>query len=130
MPATMEKHYHLGLLCFVHLLIKADGITDETELEALEKIKAGENIPEDVIHEFEAWVAGRTEPEIYRYGVGHLRDCTETEKLRIFAILYRLSEIDGRVHTHEIKVLLNTVKTAGISFQEVVDFARTHPIMF
>jgi uncharacterized tellurite resistance protein B-like protein len=126
----MEKHYHLGLLSFVHLLIKADGVTDQTELEALEKIKAGESIPKNVIYEFEEWVVGRTEPEIYRYGLGHLRDCTEVEKLRVFAMLYKLSEIDGRVHTQEIRMLLNTVKTAGVSFQEVVDFARAHPVMF
>jgi hypothetical protein len=126
----MEKHYHLGLLSFVHLLIKADGITDQTELEALEKIKAGENVPADVVHDFERWVVDKAEPEIYRYGLGHLRECTENEKLRVFAILYKLSEIDGRVHTQELRMLLYSVKTAGVAFNEVVDFARSQPRMF
>ena len=126
----MEKHYQLGLLCFVHLLIKADGITDQTELEALEKIKAGENISADVVQEFDRWVADKAEPEIYRYGLGHLRECTEVEKLRVFAILYNLSEIDGRVHTQELRMLLYSVKTAGVAFNEVVDFARSQPRMF
>jgi len=126
----MEKHYHLGLLCFVHLLIKADGVTDQTEVEALEKIKDGEHIPADIIGEFEGWVADKAEPEIYRYGLSHLRECSETEKLRVFAILYKLSEIDGRVHTQELRMLLYSVKTAGVAFNEVVDFARSQPRMF
>ncbi|MEJ1236745.1 hypothetical protein WBG78_01370 [Chryseolinea sp. T2] len=126
----MEKHYHLGLLCFVHLLIKADGVTDQTELEALEKIKEAEHIPSDMVAEFERWVADKAEPEIYRYGLSQLRECTETEKLRVFAILYKLSEIDGRVHTQELRMLLYSVKTAGVAFNEVVDFARSQPRMF
>lgn len=130
MPATMEKHYHLGLLCFVHLLIKADGVTDQTELEALEKIKEGEHVPLEVVREFEQWLVDKSEPEIYRYGLSHLRECTETEKLRVFAILYKLSEMDGRVHTQELRMLLYSVKTAGVAFNEVVDFARSQPRMF
>lgn len=126
----MEKHYHLGLLCFVHLLIKADGVTDKTELDAFEKIKGGEHISPEAVSEFDKWIAGKSEPEIYRYGLGHLKECTEQEKLRVFAILYKLSEIDGRVHTQELRMLLNTVKTAGVDFNAVVEFARSQPRMF
>ncbi|MEO5976651.1 MAG: hypothetical protein ABIS36_13755 [Chryseolinea sp.] len=126
----MEKNYQLGLLYFIHLLITADGVTDKNELEALSRIKSTEKIPEAIVTEFEKSLVSTSDQEIYQMGLGYLRKCSASQKLKVFAILYQLSEVDGIVHTKEIRLLLYSAKTAGISFNEVVDFARSNPTIF
>lgn len=125
----MDKNYQLGLLYLIHLLIGADGIADRNELDALCKIKIRENIPDTTFHEFEEITKSKTEREIYQSGLDHLIQCPDNEKLKVFAILYRLSQVDGRVHTKEIR-LLYSIKTAGIEFNEVVDYAKANPSIF
>ncbi len=126
----MNKDFHFGLLYLIHLLIRADGVTDRNELDALSKIKSVENIPDDVFQEFELVIKSKTEKEIYQSGLNHLTKCSDIEKLKVFSTLYRLSEVDGRVHTSEIKLLLISVKSAGIEFDEVVDYAKRNPSLF
>jgi hypothetical protein len=126
----MDAHYHLGLLHFAHLLVSADGEADIRELDALFKIKIRENIPEATLRKFDAVTKLLTEREVYQAGLEHLASCSDEEKLKVFATLYRLSEVDGRVHVKEIRLLLYAVKTAGIEFNDVVDFAKKNPSIF
>jgi uncharacterized tellurite resistance protein B-like protein len=120
----MTKHYQLGLLYLVKLLIDADGIADEKELAALHIIKEKENIPDAVFSDFEDLVRNLKEQEVYNTGIEHLNRCTREEKLNVFSLLYKLSEVDGRVHLKEIKLLLYSIKTAGIAFDDVVTQAK------
>ena len=126
----MDKNYHLGLLCFTHLLIDADGVTDRNELDALASIMSKENIPDYRFNEFEEIKRQSTEREIYQHGLDHLAKCSEDEKLRVFGTLYRLSEVDGRVHSKEIRLLLYSVETVGIEFNDVVDYVRSNPSFY
>jgi len=115
----------LGLLYIAHLLISSDGVIDQKEYEALSKIKAKESIPDSVFIEFEEKIAGKTEREIYKEGIDLLNDCSEEEKLNAFVHLYKMSEVDGRVHVKEVRLLLYTIKTAGIEFNDVVERAQS-----
>ncbi|HEY9044269.1 MAG TPA: hypothetical protein VIN08_00150 [Ohtaekwangia sp.] len=126
----MNKNYQLGLLYLIKLLIDADGIADEKELEALRIIKDRENIPNDVFQEFEAGFRNFNERRVYDTGIELINACSNEEKLRVFATLYRLSEADGRVHVKEIKLLLYSIKTAGLEFDQVVNYARSLPPIF
>lgn len=126
----MEENYQLALLYFVHLLIGADGVADKSEIEALHKIKRKENIPDRTYADFSAAIASRTEREIYQSAVDHLANCNDVQKLKVFGTLYRLSEVDGRVHTKEIKLLLYSIEDAGIEFNDVVDYAKATPSIF
>ena len=119
-------HYHRGLLYLVKLLIDADGIADEKELEALRTIKDRERIPDQIYQEFEDSVRTSKERDIYNTGIDLISQCSESERLRAFATLYRLSEVDGRVHIKEIKLLLYSIKSAGVEFEAVVDFAKNN----
>jgi hypothetical protein len=70
----MNKNYQLGLLYLVKLLIDADGIADEKELEALRLIKKHEQISDDVFREFEAGFQQFNERKVYDTGldlIGH-----------------------------------------------------------
>jgi uncharacterized tellurite resistance protein B-like protein len=115
---------HLGLLYLAHLLISADGIIDAKEYQALSKIKAKESISDEEFKKFEEAVKGKKERDIYREGIEMMNNCTDEEKLNAFVHLYKISEIDGRVHIKEVRLLLYTIKNAGIEFNDVVARAK------
>jgi hypothetical protein len=114
------RNYQLALLQLAHLLFSADDSLDEAEMRALNELRAREGIGEDVFHEFRTGIVGRTEKEIYDHGIELIDRCTDQEKLRAFAHLYHLSDIDGRVHVKEVRLLLYSIKVAGLDFGEVV----------
>ncbi|MDZ7646972.1 MAG: hypothetical protein U5K54_07200 [Cytophagales bacterium] len=124
MGTNATRNSQLGLLYISHLLIGADGSIDEKEFQALSKIKDKESIPDSVFKEFELAVTGKNEREIYKAGMELINSCTDEEKLNSFVHLYKLSEIDGRVHVKEIRLLLYTIKNAKIEFNEVVARAQ------
>lgn len=117
-------HAQLGLLYLAHLLISADGIIDAKEYQALSKIKLKEAISDQAFKTFEETVRGKKERDIYREGIELMNSCTDEEKLNAFVHLYKMSEIDGRVHVKEVRLLLYTIKTAGIEFNDVVARAK------
>ncbi|MFO7259333.1 MAG: hypothetical protein DIU61_016665, partial [Bacteroidota bacterium] len=67
---------------------------------------------------------------LYNRGIALINECTRDEKLSIFATLYKMSEVDGRVHQKEIKLLLYSIESAGIEFDEVVNAAKSTPNYF
>ena len=119
-----KKNYHLGLLYLVHLLINADGVIDEKESSALQKVKQTENIPDSIFREFEKKVAGQKEREIYQEGIELINECNRDEKLKAFVHLFKMSEADGRVHVKEVRLLLYSIRQAGIEFDDVVKMAQ------
>src|SRR5687768_3173716 len=102
----MNPNYQLGLLCLSHLLIGADGVVHAQETNALDLIRKREKISEEIYCKFEKIISEKKERELYQHCVGLINLCNDDEKLRIFAMLYKLSEVDGRVHIKEIKLLL------------------------
>jgi uncharacterized tellurite resistance protein B-like protein len=119
-----SKNYQLGLLYLTHLLISADGVIDEKEFSSLIRIKNKENIPDPVFKEFEDRVRNMNEKEIYKTGIDIISECSDEEKLDAFAHLYNMSEVDGSVHVREVRLLLYSIKAAGIEFNDVVNHAK------
>lgn len=115
-----NKNYQLGLLYLVYLLIGADGTIDEKERSALLRVKKAQNISDSVYKEFENEIAKRKEREIYQSGIDLINECSDEEKLNAFGHLYKMSEVDGRVHVKEVRLLLYSVRQAGIEFDDVV----------
>ena len=125
----MNDHYHQALLYLTHLLIGADGNVDKTEIDALKKIRQVEKIPDDTFKDFQQLVKGKTEKEIYKAGMALLNECSREKKLKTFATLYKLSEVDGNVHVKEIKLLMYAIELAGIEFDDVVQAADKASIL-
>ena len=73
----MNKNYQLGLLYLVKLLIDADGIADERELEALRMIKKHEQISDDVFREFEDALQQFNERKVYDTGISLINACSQ-----------------------------------------------------
>jgi uncharacterized tellurite resistance protein B-like protein len=119
-----SKNYQLGLLYLAHLLINADGIVNETEKQALLKIKTKEEIPNPVFDEFLREVIRLKPKEIYQKGIELINECEDEKKLKAFAHLYKISEVDGSVHVKEVRLLLYSVKMADIEFDDVVALAK------
>lgn len=126
----MNKNYQLGLLYLVHLLVSADGIVDDNELAALQSIKAREGISDEAFEAFERDVTVKKEKEIYQQGIEMLNQCGDAEKLKAFVTLYKISEIDGRVHVKEVRLLLYSIKMTGIEFDDVVHHAKCAAPLF
>jgi uncharacterized tellurite resistance protein B-like protein len=126
----MNKNYQLGLLYLVHLLVSADGVIDENELAALDKIKSREKIPDDVFAKFKKDIATMKERDIYQLGIENITSCTTQEKLQAFSILYKMSEVDGRVHVKEVRLLLYSTKMTGVEFDDVVKQAALIPSFY
>ena len=123
----MNKEYQLGLLCLTHLLVSADGVVDKVEVDALQIIRTKEKIDNAVYTEFQNIAETKKEREIYQIGIDLINRCTDTEKLKVFVTLYKLSEVDGRVHVKEIRLLLFSIKLTGIEFNDVVNLAMSAP---
>lgn len=111
--------FHLGLLYFTHLLVKADGRVSQQEKVAIRKLKLAENIPDWIFDDFEEDIVDKTERQIFEKGVEVFNHCTEEEKLTAFAHLYRLSEADESIHVKEVRFLLYSLKATKVSFEEV-----------
>ena len=126
----MDQTYHSGLLYLIHLLMGVDGDINETELVALKKVREYEKITDDLYQKFEGAIRTLREREIYNQGIQLIGKCTPEERLRIFATLYKMSEVDGRVHQKEIKLLLYSIEKAGIEFDDVVNAAKASPNYF
>lgn len=126
----MTSSYHLGLLYLVKLLIDADGFADENELNALRLIKNRENISDQTFQTFEESMHTLKERDVYDRGIDLISQCSQEEKLQAFATLYRLAEVDGCVHVKEIKLLLYSIRTAGLEFDAVVNYAKGMSAMF
>lgn len=106
------------------MLIGIDGDRDTAELAAYKAIVEKERISGDLVKAFENSLLHKKEREIYQTGIDLISCCTLEEKLKTFALLYRMSEVDGRVHVKEIKLLLYSIKTAGLEFEDVVRAAK------
>ena len=117
---STNRNYQLGLLYLVHLLINADGVIDEKEESALLKVKGSEEISDDVFVQFNAEVKAKKEREIYQRGIEMINECSDEEKLNAFVHLYKMSEADGRVHVKEVRLLLYSIRLAGVEFDDVV----------
>jgi uncharacterized tellurite resistance protein B-like protein len=126
----MNKNYQLGLLYLVHLLVSADGVVDENELAALDKIKEREKISDEIFAQFKKDISVMKERDIYQLGIDNITPCSDKEKLNAFSILYKMSEVDGRVHVKEVRLLLYSTKVTGVEFDDVVKQAATLPSFY
>lgn len=120
----MDRNYQFGLLYLVYLLISADGEIDASEHSALLRICANEKISDTNYEAFQKELTNKSEKEIFNRGLDLLNLCSIEERLRAFSILYKLSEVDGRVHIKEVRLLLYSTRFAGIEFENLVENAK------
>jgi uncharacterized tellurite resistance protein B-like protein len=121
---SQTRKFQLGLLYLTHLLISADGEINEKEYVSLKRIKDEENIPDSLFKEFEQEIKDKKEKDIYKRGLELISDCSDEEKINAFAHLYKMSDSDGSVHVKEVRLLLYSMRAAGIEFDDVMERAK------
>lgn len=126
----MTSNYQLGILNLTHLLVSADGVVDEQEKQALARLRKLEQIDDEVFEAFSQTIGSKKERDIYKEGIDSINACTDEEKLRALALLYKMSEVDGRVHAKEVRLLLYSIRLTGIEFDDVVKKASTLQSLF
>ena len=125
-----DNHFNNGLLFLSYLIIAADGVIDETEVDALKKICQYEGISLDYLDNFIRYAKVLSEKEVYNKGLEEISMCEDEEKLRAFGWLYRISEVDGTVHVKEIRFLMYSLKKAGIDFEDIISAKDKLPALF
>ncbi len=125
-----DNHFNNGLLFLSYLIMVADGILDEVELDALKKICRHEAISLDYLDNFIRYTKVLPEKEVYNKGLEEIAMCNDEEKLRVFGWLYRISEVDGTVHVKEIRFLIYSLKEAGIDFENIISAKDKLPTLF
>lgn len=124
MGAKQNLNYQLGLLHFAHLLATVDGFIDEREKRAIKNLQHEENIADEVFHQFEKTVSTKSERDLYNKGSELLNTCTEQEKLCALVHLYRMAEADEQLHVKEVRLLLYSLKSTNVEFDEVIFVAK------
>ncbi len=125
-----ENHYINGLLLLSYLIAAADGVVDDIEMKALKTIAADENVAEVHFLNFMKYAKVLPEKSIYTQGLDELAKCSQEENLRAFCWLYRISEVDGKVHIKEVRFLLYSLKKAGLNFEDVLEEVKKFPSLF
>ncbi len=121
------KNFHLSLLYFAHLLINADEVVDPIELKCIKEISDHENVNDNTFKEYTESVSYLPENLIYEKAVDAIQVCSHSQKLKTFAWLHKLSEVDGNIHEKEVKFLLYSVKYAGLELEDAVEAAQKLP---
>lgn len=116
--------YKLALLHLVHLLVHADGVVDDRELAMLQRIREEENITDAVFNAFTSRISFSNNRELYEHGVRLLNQCTDEEKLQVFAHLYKLAQADNDFSMKEVRLLFYSLEQTQVEFDDVVLIAR------
>ncbi len=122
-----SDHYRKSLLYLSYLIINADGVLDESESKALEKICEFEGIEKEMLDTFLEDVKKMTERRVYEISVDEIILCSEEEKVKAFAWLYRISEADGKVHAKEVRFLLYASRLMGIKLDDIIEYSKNYP---
>ncbi len=115
-----DNHYHNGLLLLAYLITAADGILDDREMKALEKIADHEGIDQEHLQNFIKYAMALPEKSVYNQGIDEILMCSDDKKLDAFCWLYRISEVDGKVHVKEVRFLLYSLRQAGMDLDVVI----------
>jgi hypothetical protein len=124
---STKKHYETGLLYLTHLVSLEDGIEDESEMLALEKIKAIESISEDVYQEFMEDKDALPKNDLYQLALDSLRQCKPDEIARAFAWIYAMIEVDGTIHVKEARFMMYIIKAFDLNLDKVEKLYHTLP---
>lgn len=119
--------YSLGLHYLIYLIISADKVIEPSELKAMSQILFHEGIEEKTYLKNLEVIKGKREREIYERGIDLISKCTDDEKRRAFAWLYKMSEVDGHIHVKEVRFLLYSIKHAGIDLDDVIGLSKSLP---
>ena len=124
-----ENHFSNGLLFLSYLVIASDGVIEEMEIVALNKICEHEGVSLTHLSNFIRYCKVLPEQDVYNKGLDELGMCNDEEKLRAFAWLYRLSEADGMLHVKEVRFLMYSLRGTEIELEDIISVKDKLPTL-
>ena len=124
----MEKDtYKEALLLLLRVIVFADGVFDEEEETAIKEICNIEGISDEYYKDFCNRAENMSEKEMYLNGIDKVHVCSLEDQLKVFVWLYKIAEVDGKVHVKEVRFLLYSIRHADIEFGQVEETAAKTP---
>ncbi len=124
----MEKNtYKEALLLLLRVIVFADGVFDKEEENAIKEVCQLESISDEYYQDFCNRAEKMSEKEMYLNGIDKVHICTLDEQLKVFVWLYKIAEVDGKVHVKEVRFLLYSIRHADIEFDQVEEAAAKTP---
>jgi len=124
----MEKNtYNEALLLLLRVIVFADGVFDKEEEVAIKEICEIEGISDEYYQDFCDRAEKLSEKEMYLNGTDKVHVCSLEDQLKVFVWLYKIAEVDGKVHVKEVRFLLYSIRHADIEFAQVEEAASKTP---
>jgi hypothetical protein len=124
---STQKNYETGLLYLTHLVSLEDGIEDESEMLALEKIKVIEGISDETYNEFMEDKDALAKNDLYQTALDALRECKPDQVMRVFAWIFAMIEVDGHIHVREARFMMYIIKAFDLSLEKVEKVFQSLP---
>jgi len=115
--------YKLGLLYLLYLIIISDEEISGKELAFLDQIKKNENIDDDFFHDFRESLNHKNEQDIFHEGIDLMNQCSDKTKTRAFTLLYRMAQVDGKMHAKEVRLLLYSSRLSKTDISSIISTA-------
>ena len=120
----MERDtYNEALLLLLRVIVFADGIFDKEEENAIKEICKIEEISDEYYQDFCDRAEKMSEKDMYLNGIDKVHVCSMEDQLKVFVWLYKIAEVDGKVHVKEVRFLLYSIRHADIEFEQVEETA-------
>ena len=116
-----------AILYLTYLLVYSDGEFVDKERHGIKYICQQEGISEGEYEDFINNSKGSSERKLFENGIDLIENCSYEDKISVFSWLYKLSEVDGKVHAKEVRFLLYSLRRASIDFEEVKAVAKAMP---
>lgn len=124
-----QNNYFEALLFTLRVIVYADGVFDEEEVSAIKEICKQEEISDAYYDDFCERTKGFSEKQMYQSGIDMIQECSNEEQLNVFAWLYKIAEVDGKVHVKEVRFLLYSLRNTDIEFDQVEELAKQLPTL-
>ena len=116
-----------AILYLTYLLVYSDGEFVDKERHGIKYICQQEGISEGEYEDFINNSQGSSERKLFENGIDLIEKCSNEDRIRAFSWLYKLSEVDGKVHAKEVRFLLYSLRRASVDFEEVKTVAQAMP---
>jgi len=116
-----------AILYLTYLLVYSDGEFADKERHGIKYICQQEGISEGEYEDFINNSQGSSERKLFENGIDLIEKCSYEERISAFSWLYKLSEVDGKVHAKEVRFLLYSLRRASVDFEEVKTVAQAMP---
>lgn len=123
-----KTNYFSGLVTLYHLLINADGVIDDKELEMGELMKKHESIDDWEFNYYLNKISDKNDEEIIQQCVESLNKCDYDWKVKCIAWMSLIANSDGFMAPEEWKLIYHIYNTAlHLNLSDILNVQKQLP---